>query len=367
MIPQILSLGTMLTQLGSYFKSTQDLANEARDVIDSANKAYNVLNTGSVSQSASRTLIAPMVAIEDALLHAEYMSDLMTVINLRDIRDTLGHLSLQGKVNGMTIGNLVDSINPRRAGYLSLQGAESFAAVSGLEAIGDKKDQPKKETSNKVTISGKTYSDLNEYTPLAIGRTVEASVTIDGTTLNFPLTFRQVPVPVSSNDLLTIFEAARPQDGMYARFMMWRSGELTTPEFLMGTDQIKKEFNIRKDDLSGYYTESQERNLENKKAAMRTGVMSMNTMANTIIMSADTARNIELELGVSFDSRGIGKIRKAVMANTIVVCNDATGVFTFYYSGSSMPETYTRREITTTSKKDTSMDLASLMKLFGGR
>lgn len=365
MIPQILSLGTMLTQLGTYFKSTKELADDAREYVDAATSAYNVLNTGSVSQSASRTLIAPMVAIEDALLHAEYMGDLMTVINLRDIRDTLGHLSLQGKVNGISIGSLVDSINPRRAGLLSLAGAESFGggSVSGMEAA-----KPEgKPGSDKVTINGKTYSDLNEYTPLAVGRTVEASVTIDGTTLNFPLTFRQVPVPVSSNDLLTIFEAARPEDGMYARFMMWRAGELTTPEFLMGTDQIKKEFNIRRDDLSGYYKESQERNVENKKAAMRTGVMSMNTMANTIIMSADTARNIELELGVSFDSRGISKIRKAVLANTIVVVNDATGVFTFYYSGSSMPETYTRREITTTSKKDTSMDLGSLMKLFGGR
>jgi hypothetical protein len=84
-------------------------------------------------------------------------------------------------------------------------------------------------------------------------------------------------------------------------------------------------------------------------------------------LSAGTARNIELELGVRFDSSGIGKIRKAVLANTIIVVDDDTGLFTFYYSGNNMPEVWTEKQITVTSKKDTSMDLSSIAKLFGGR
>lgn len=363
MITNILSLGATLINLavrnGVGNKEALDVAGK---VVTGAQNAYNVVSTNSVSQSAGKTLISPMVAVEDSLIHQEYMTDLMTVVNLRDIKDTLTHLAMQGEVNGIKISSLVDSINPRRAGFLALQGAEAFGNVAGFEAA--KPPTPKLE--GRVTSSSKP-SELSEYQPLAVGRTVDAAVTIDGIQVNFPLTFRQVPVPVSANDLENIFEAARPQDGMYGRFVMWKAGELTTPEFLTGTDQIKREFNIRKNDMSGYYTEAQSRAEKNRMAALRTGVVSMNTMANTIILSSDTARNIELELGVRFSGSGISKIRKAVLANNIIVVNDGLGMFTFYSSSNNMPEEYTRKEITVASKKDTSMDLASLMKMFGGR
>lgn len=363
MIPQLITFGSMVSQLASTIGVAKEGAAEAKKVLDTASSAYNVLTTSSVSQSAGRTLIAPMVAVENTLIHQEYMSDLMTIVNLRDIKDALTHLAMQGSVNGIKIGSLVDSINPRRAGLLSLQGAEAFGGGPAIKVA----EKTNKTLENRVTVNGKQMADLVEYTPLAIGRTVEASAQIDGVQVSFPLTFRQIPVPVSANDLQAIFEAARPEDGMYARFMMWRAGEITTPDFLMGTDQIKREFNIRKDDLSGYYKEAMDRQTKNRLASLKTGVLSMNTMANTIIMSSDTARNIELELGVRFDGDGINKIKKAVLANTIVVVDDGMGVFTFYSSSTNRPEEYTRREITVASKKDTSLDLNSLMKMFGGR
>ncbi|QBZ70627.1 putative capsid and scaffold protein [Edwardsiella phage pEt-SU] len=360
MIPQLLSFGTLMTQLANNFGVGASVAADAKKVIDGASTTYNVLTTGSLSASAAKTLIAPMVAIEDTLIHAEWATDIMTVINMRDIKDALTHLAMQGQVNGIKISQLVESINPRRAGLLALRGAEAFGVTEGSRAVYDGM-----EAGGSVKVG--TVPNLSEYTPLAVGRTVEASVMLDGTQVTFPLNFRQVPMPISSNDLQTIFEAARPEDGMFARFMMWRAGELTNPEFLMGTDQIKKEFNIRKDDMSGYYAEATDRAAKNRKAALTTGIASVNTQANTIVMSADTARNIELELGVRFDGSGIAKIRKAVLANTIVVCDEGMGIFTFYSSATNIPEVYTRREITVASKKDTSMDLQSLMKMFGGR
>lgn len=348
----------MMIQLASNFGAAKEKVAGAKNVLDGAQSTYNVLTTNSISKSAGRALIAPMVAIENTLIHQEWAHDLMQVINLRDIKDTLSHLSMQGEVDGIKISTLIDSINPRRAGFLALQGAESFGAPAAKKGV----------IENRITVGGKQVADLTEYQPLAVGRTVEASVTINGTLVTFPLNFRQIPVPVSSNDLQTIFEAARPEDGMNARFMMWRAGEITGPEFLMGTDQIKREFTIRNEDMSGYYKEATDRASKNRQASLRTGVLSVNTEANTIVMSSDTARNIELELSINFDSAsGIAKIRKSVLANTIVVVDEGMGLFTFYSGATSIPEVYTRREITVTAKKDTSLDLASLMKMFGGR
>lgn len=124
MIPQILSFGSLVTQLASNFGKAEGAVENANKALELGKKAYNVTQTGSISQQAGKTLIAPMVAIEDTLIHQEYMHDLMQVINLRDIKDTLTHLAMQGEVNGIKISSLVDSINPRRAGFLSMVGAK---------------------------------------------------------------------------------------------------------------------------------------------------------------------------------------------------------------------------------------------------
>lgn len=359
----VINFGGFLVQLAKAAGKTGDAVNAADKAVKVAGKAYNLFNTMSVSQSAGRVTVAPMVAIERDLVHADYMQDLLTVIMLRDIKDALTHIAMQGEIEGIKISSLVDSIQPRRTGgFLSLQGVEALAKkqlISGSEAG---------PTNGKsANFGGKELGEITVNAALAVGRTVTAQTQIGQTQVCFPLNFKEVPVPMSSNDLKVMFEAARPEDGWFGRVMMYRADELTRPEFLKGTDIIKREFNIRANDLSGYYEEAQDRQSRNRAAALASGVMSMNTMANTIVLSAETAKQIESENGFRFDKTGMPRIRKAVLANTIVIINDGEGLITFWNSGSVLPETFTIRNITATAKKDTSLDLASLLKLFGGR
>lgn len=374
MIAETISFGMMLSTLAKVVGKGKDITDKVDPMLDSAGKLVDFANglssTRSMSSSAGRFLIAPMVAIERDLIHQEYMTDVVTVVNIRDIKDALSHIAMQGQVDGIRISALVDQINPRRAGLLALAGAEAFAGNEAhAPTIGEKIDKAKTTGGEKIVrIGGKEYSDLTTHQPLAVGRTVIASVRIgNGDNVEFPLNFRQVPVPVSTKDLHSIFEAARVTDGFFGRLTMYQGGEITQPELLTGVDEIKREFNIRMNDMSGYYEEAMARESNNRKAALRTGLVSMNTMANTIIMSKSTADSIELELGLRFDRDGINKIRQKVLANTIVIVDDDSGLFTFWSGAQPLPENYTRREIQVTAKKDTSMDLQSLMKLFGGR
>jgi hypothetical protein len=360
MIGTIISWSAALLQVASKLKPDDKEIKESKNIVDGIGTAYNVLNTTSVSQSAGKVLIAPMVVFENTLIHQEYMSDLMTIVNLRDIKDALTHLAMQGQIGGMKIYEFVNQINPNRAGFMSLKGAEALDPPN-VNVVKLGKPEP------SVNIGGKQYADLVEYTPLAIGRTVEASVSIDGKPVTFPLNFRQIPMPVSASNLENTFAATKLEDGFYARVLDYKGGSITGPEFLSGTDKIKEEFKIRNNDLSGYYKEASARESINRAASIRTGIISINSLANTIIMTKETADRIELENGIKFNSSGLPRIRKAVKANTIVIVDDGMGIFTFFSAGSSMPEVYTRKEITVKSKKDTSLDLASLMKLFNGR
>lgn len=371
MIGTVLNLGSFLLSFASkIYPDSKDITGAAT-VADRAKLSYNVINTTSVQQSASRAIIAPMVAIEQSLLHQEFMPDLMGIVNLRDVVATLTHLALQNSVGmGVKVDSLIGTINPNRGGMLSIMGAEAYDNNIKPKAAG--KDTPEKEEekrTNVVVVGGKTFPDLTEFTPLAVGKVVTATLYGDnGTPLEFPLTFRQTPMPITNKDLKTVFGAAKGEDGFFARILMLKTAEITGPEFLTGKDIIKKEFNISNDDLSGYYKEAKARETGNRVAAIRTGLVSFNTMANTFIFTSSTAAQLELEMGRRFaDKTSRAEIFKAVKANTIVVCNEDRGLYTFYTHGSAMAEVYTRKDLASKSKKDGgSNTLADLVKLLNG-
>jgi hypothetical protein len=370
MINQIVGLGSFLLDIAAKLYPDSKDINSAANVAGQVRRSYNVVSTTSVHESANRAIIAPMVAVEASLLHQEFMSDLMQIVMLRDIVATLTHIALQGSVGlGVKVENIIGGINPNRAGMMSLAGCESLddniRAVTGNEED-DKAKLPEVDT---VRIDGKNVPDMAEYTPLAVGKVVMATLYNDnGTKIDFPLTFRQIPVPLPAKDLKRIFSAAKIEEGFFARLLMAKTKEITYPEFLSGRDIIKDRFNIRNEEMSGYYKEAQKRENGNKLAAVRTGLVSFNSMANTFIMSKDAATQLELDIGKRFNNASSREgIFKAVVANTIVVCDEDRGIYTFYTHGSDMHETYTRKDIAIKSKKDSgSNTLADLVKLLNG-
>lgn len=378
MISSMLGWGSALLGLASSLSGGDKEIASAKSTLDTINKAYNVLNTTSVSVSAGRAMISPMVLIEQQLVHQDYMTDLMTVVNMRDIRDTLTHINFQSKVGDIRVAELVDQINPNRsAGFLCYQGVEAIYPPKGsvLSQFGedkkpenaDEEKNGKEKAQDRTAFEASEFKTLNEYTPLAVGRTVSASISFDGKPVNFPLTFRQIPIPVPTANLELMFQAVRNGDGWFIRIKDFKAGAITWPELLNGVDEIRREFKIRTQDMTGYYKEANARETRNRMESIRTGNVSMNTLANTIIMSKETSEQIESEIGIAFGSSKMDQIRKHVKANTIVVVDDRRSIFTFYSMSSNIPERFTRDGIKTKAKKDDAGSLEALIKLLNGR
>lgn len=374
MITTAINLGKLLLDVASMVMPDDKEVKDAKKAVDIASRSYNVINTTSVSQSANRAVIAPMVAIEESIMHQEYMDDVMQVVMLRDIVNTLTHLALENSVGmGVQIKNIIGSINPNRAGMMALAGVEAYSDGPDVTNRKNKEVQPTKNPETKfqntVVVGGKEMPDLKEHVPLAIGRVVNATVYGENNTkIEFPLTFRQIPVPVTVRDLGLIFSAAKIQDGLSARLLMAKSGEITYPELMTGKDIVKEKFRIRNEEMSGYYKEATKREAGNRMEAIRTGVVSFNTLANTFIISSEEATQLELLVGKRFSNeRSRRDIFKAVKANTIVVCNEDRGVFTFYTHGDDMAMPYTRKGIAMKASKDSgNSTLSDLVKLLNG-
>lgn len=382
MIGQMLGWGSAILGLASNLSSGDKEIASAKSTLDTINKAYNVLNTSSVSVSAGRAIISPLVLFEQSLMHQDYMTDLMTIVNLRDIRDALTHINFQSKVGDVRIAELVDSINPNRtSGFLCYHGVEAYRPPRGsvlaqiengeTEQTEDESDNrgrdEKEKPQDRTMFESSEFKGLGEYSPLAMGRTVNACISYDGKQTTFPLTFRQIPVPAPTIGLEKMFEAVRNGDGWSVRIKEFKAGGITWPELLNGVDEIRREFKIRTQDMTGYYKEANARETRNRVESIRTGNISMNTLANTIIMTKETADLIEANIGITFGGSKMDQIRKAVKANTIVVVDDRRSVFTFYSMSSNLPEKYTLAGIKQKSKKEDAGSLEALIKLLNGR
>lgn len=376
MIGAVLNLGSFFLDIAKQIYPDSKDIGAAADVAGKVRHSYNVVSTSSVHKSANRAVIAPLVGVEASLLHQEYMQDVMGVVMLRDIVATLTHLSMQSSVAvGVKMENLIGSISPNRGGMMSLSGCEALNDnLPNYRRDGneDNDDAKSKNPSGQeyINVDSKSLNSVSEYTPLAVGKTVVATiVTEQGVKQDIPLTFRQIPVPTQQADMERIFSAVKQEDGFFIRLFMTKdTKELTWPEFLGGRDIIKDRFKIRNDDMSGFYKEAMRRETGNKLAALRSGTISMNTMANSFIMDKSTQNKLELSIGKRFrDYKSREQIFSATNANTIVVCDEDRGIFTFYTHGMDMVETYTRKDIAIKSKKDTgSNNLADLVKLLNG-
>jgi len=366
MIGPALNIGSFFLDIAKQLYPESSDIGAAAKVTDRARHAYNVVNTSSVHRSAAKGVLAPMVVVDRGLLHQEYMQDLMTVINLRDIVATLTHLALQNATGvGVKVESLIGSINPNRAGMLSL--------MAGLEALDTNiKPAQKNEDEGKVNyvqVGSKTIPDLMEYTPLSVGRVVNATIFGEnGIKIDFPMTFRQIPVPMDDAGLRRLFSVAKNDEDLQMRWLMKRTGEITNPEWFNGTDIVKARFQAKNGDATGYYKEAMKRDTNNALEAVRTGVLSVNSMANSIILSQAEVTQIELAIGKKFsNSASRQTIFEKLSANTIVVCDDDRGIFFFYTDGQTMPETYTRRDLAVKSKKEGSANtLQDLVKLLNG-
>ena len=251
MIATTLNLGSMLLGLAARLNPQNDDIGAVVDATTKARQAYNVINTRSVHESAGRAIIAPMVVIEASSIHQEYMNELIQIVNLRDIVATLTHISMEtAGAMGVKIENLIGSINPKRAGLMALAGIEAFDTNIKTK---EQKEEEEKKYVPSVQVNGKNMPDLSEYTPLAVGRVVVATLpTASGKDIDFPLTFRQIPVPINTSDLTRIFSASKKEDGLAARFIMaTETKEITIPDLLSGKDIIKERFKIANEDISG--------------------------------------------------------------------------------------------------------------------
>lgn len=157
-------------------------------------------------------------------------------------------------------------------------------------------DDYRKSGQGFETTVGKSI-DLTEASNLAVGKMVNVTMTANGNSVTVPLAVRLNCFFMSNMPLIHIMAAGSEDISFSARFKKyWHGGIDFWRDLVMCQDLIDAHSKNLKADKTGIYLQMMQRRAGNNKAALVSGMPSINSASNIIVLSSDSAAALELRV-----------------------------------------------------------------------
>lgn len=396
-------------------------------VVNAAKQASAV--AGKVMASTPKSLasftksarIAPYVLIEESLRQQPYISDILHAATSIYAGYYLTAVSLLGDVNGVSVLEKLDRINPNRPMDALGRGGRKLMSMTtedfklGLpfkgrphvkgqwgysqeshrfvpDAFLAMEAAKVTETTVEVTVGETTNSDgstttktttrqpedvinsqgmnrdtvlaAKEASNLAVGKLLEVRMVINGQQLTVPTMVTLFPNTSDSESFAHILSLHTQSQTVRERWHDWRSGDIAFwSDFVMMRDIIKKHRRVLVKDKSGYYA-AVSRQSRNHRVASILDAPSLAEASNILVFSTTCARRAEADIGGKLSDFGV---REAVFEKTqamimFVVDRDREMV-KIYHSGIEMANELSVRELKV-ANKNSGPDVAEILKAY---
>lgn len=388
----------------------------------------NSVKTDSLVRFTRATRVEPIALVDQRLVHLPYMGDVMQTMSSIFIGYYLQAVSLAVNVGRINVIRLLDSLNPHRdvadasAAFLtdSLAGkAPKFLSTEsymfGLpslesletdlerdlfaEAAARKKQQDEKNMKdtlqniagskvgkfvqsqgqgdvgkdvnpNEIRGGVSNKSDLQklvtEATNLSVGKLIEVTIEDGDKKATFPIMVRVISTIVNGPTLVHILS---DQSRWYAtakeRFHMWRAGQLEfVRDLVLCQDLIDEHRRALLNDKSGAYKEILERRAGNAVASAMTGTPSVATASNIVVLSKQSAKEIEQATGGRFtDVKFRNRLFDRSYVMLMAVIDPEWEQITIYHRGIALPTEMMLKELKATNK-GTGPDISEILKAY---
>ena len=251
------------------------------------------------------------------------------------------------------------------------------ALAASLEAAGpkdsskpDEKDGKKGEgkDSRQIEVGNRARDaivSVNENNNLGVGKILEVSLTNRGETISIPVTLTLAVGTTDSESLSHILGLWKRDYKFKERWHGMRSGELKFwREFVFMQDIIENQRKALIRDKSGYLSSMLAQSTKNTAAAAISGSASVATASSTIMVSAETARQIELECGFKFDDYGSRqRVFESTFAMLLFVVDTEWEMVKIYHRGIEHPTRLTIKELKSAGKGN-GPDIAEILKAY---
>lgn len=378
--------------------------------IDMAGKMADTLRAAksdSLIEYTKPARVEPIVLMDHKVASLPYTSDVMHSLTSLFSGYYLQAVALTVNVGRVDVIKLLDKLNPKRSPIDSaLSNANAVSAIVGslesasnyqyalpipgqnvsLESFGFEaikvtrskttKDDNGNTTSHQITADNdpafkmannadKTDKLLNEMTNLSVGKMLEVEVESDGSRAVFPISVRLIVSGIGPKELVHTLSQGSKNTSTKERYHLWRSGQLEfMRDLVMCQDLIDSHKKTLAKDSTGIYEEIRKRRRGNRLSAIFSGEPSVATASNIIVMSQNTAKDLEREVGGRLkDFRVREKIFKETYTMILVVIDSDWEHVTFYHRSIELPTEMSIKELKS-SNKNNGPDVAEILKAY---
>lgn len=328
--------------------SATDGINAIGNAIDAYDTAKTLTGETSFSEFTRAANLEPRVMVEDTLKTLPQLPKFLMGLTNIYTAYYLQAISLTATINDVSVISILDRFNPNRDASLSrllknINNArkdksnlyakfskESYAYVlpnyknygivpvnmqKALEAQAENlipaenakdakeikeeiKQELEKERINYNVSSG--LKNIQEADNLAVGRLVQVKLTQNEHTYEVPVAVRVRPMFVPKLIMRELVALGDVKQSWSERWHKMRSGEISfISDWIFQSDVINHKRKLLALDKQGLYRELINRRKNNKLAALTTGHVSLGSASSFIVISAQTAKEVELTTGQS--------------------------------------------------------------------
>lgn len=271
----------------------------------------------SLVQYTEPTRITPTTNIDRSLLAIQELPDILQVVASIYAGYYLMGVQLSiNSIDGVSVLNLLDKVKPNRS---PLGGAATTVSrLAGLAREDYTYRLPKEDMDLKPlvlptlatessennatrrdtsTVGRASYDALSQDSNLAVGKTLEVIANVEGRQIAIPVNLRLNTFQFSPEQMVDIVANINPHMGAKEIKDLYMAGLIDLYDALTAKSAVDKWRKAAIKDKSGQIAGEQKRITGNKLAAAFTGELSVANISGIHVISANTARKIEQEIG----------------------------------------------------------------------
>ena len=370
--------------------------NAASKVIESTKDALRAGKKDLVSNTQSAR-VEPILLMDQRALAVPFIQDVVHSCYNLFTGYWLLSVSLDTTINGVSVGKRLDKfatdrdLNDATLNYLgSAVGMESMdiglpfaqeilkanfeSLQASLEADSITNDvvfdqDKKKDDKKDPVIAGTRAVDANkvvtQLTNLAVGQMVEVTIAEDGKEARVPVMIRLRVAGMPAKTLVETMAVGGVDMTTRGRWRAWRAGELRFwADFVMAMDRVDAHRAASMNDETGYYKTVYNRAAKNGLAEILSDGPSLATASSIIVLTEDTARDLEAKVGGKLSSF---RVRQGIFGMTysmlMAVVDPEWESVTIYTRGIDMPTKLSARDMKAAGKSD-SKELMDILKSY---
>lgn len=252
--------------------------------------------------------VEPITLIDSTCLFQEGLQDLMQVLQNIFAGYYMQAVSIDMQIGNISVMRKLDKLNPNRdpvdsatntlgwlvatEHYKGLPKPQAAEYNHGLEAM-----LPTDEQAQVDMGPGRdSAKELRELDNLAVGKALTVQITDGDKSANIIVNVRLIPSSIPSKSLVHILSKESKDMTMRERLIGWKSGRLSTiKDMILVNDLVRNHRAKLMADTDDKFSQILARKRKNTLSAVLTANPSVATSSNIVVISKETADQIEAE------------------------------------------------------------------------